>query len=451
MASNLLVVCTTRLLQTAAFTLLLAGTSFSNEKESRAEDPEAESHLVRVNIISEFRGPKGMVELNGKVLNNYSPTIIQDFSSAGVVIDPKSHVMTFLSDRWVDIQSSNPRIEISTNDGKKLQGKLVGIDQRNGVVVIELLAGKLQETLICTQQCFGKDDIIVMAPVAEETGLFKFEETRIVPRNVSVGGPLLESIRVPIEHSFPDISLPILTTDRKVLGFIAGREPMDAGGVVYPIQQLMASAREILRTGRDIQAGWLGIVFQDVPSGVVVHRVEPGSPAQKAGLNPRDFLVRYNNQPVKSARQFIDLLENSSVGSQARIEIKRQGKLMNLTALIEARKAPQIQSRISLSSPRPLIGLDTAVLTPDLADALQMPGQTGLLVVDVIAQMPAKRAGVLEGDVIVAMDGQPIFDAASFATYWQSHGLGSHLILTVLRKGVERSISIPVQIYSTSQ
>jgi S1-C subfamily serine protease len=444
-------VYTTWLLQTATLSLLLAGTPFAGEKESLVEDPEVESYLVRVNIISEFRGSKGTVELNGKVLNNYSPTIIQEFSSAGIVIDPKSHVMTFLSDRWVDIQSSNPRIEVSTNNGKKLTGKLIGIDQRNGVVVIELLNGKLEATPICTQECFGKDDTIVMAPVAEETGLFKFGETKIVPRNASVGGSISGSFRVPIAHSFPDISLPILTTDRKVLGFIAGRGPIDSGGVVYPIQQLMASAREILRKGGDIQAGWLGIVFQDAPSGVVVHRVEPGSPAQKAGLNPKDFLVRYNNQPIKSARQFIDLLEHSSVGSQARIEIKRQGKPMNMTALIESRKAPQLQNRISLSSPRPLIGLDTVVLTPDLADALQMPGQPGLLVVDVVKQMPAERAGVLEGDVIVAMDGQPIFDAASFASYWQSHGLGSQLILTVLRKGVERSITVPVQSYSTSK
>jgi len=450
MARNSLA-CTIHFRQTAILSLLLAGTFFSFQKESRAENPEAESNLVRVNIISEFRGSKGAVELNGKVLGNYSPTIIQDFSSAGIVIDPKSHVMTFLSYRWVDIQSSNPRIEISTNDGKKLAGKLIGIDQRNGVAVIELLKGKLKETPICKQQCLGKEDTIVMAPVAEETGLFRFEETRIVPRNVSASTQMPGSFRVPIAHSFPDISLPILTTDHKVLGFIAGRDPLDTGGVVYPIQLLMASAREILRTGGDIRAGWLGIVLQDVPSGVVVHRVESDSPAQKAGLNPRDFLVRYNGQPIQSARQFIDLIENSSIGSQARIEVIRQGKPISVTALIEARKAPQIQNRISLSSPRPLIGLDTIVLTPDLADALQMPGQTGLLVVDVIAQMPAARAGVLDGDVIVAMDGQPIFDASSFASYWQSHGLGSKLILSILRKGEARSIAVQFRPDSTSK
>jgi serine protease Do len=441
--------CTTRFPQTAILLLLLGGALGSFPRSSCAE--EADSNLVRVNIVSEYRGPKGMMELNGKVLDNYSPTIIQDFTSVGIVIDPKSHVMTFLSYRWIDIQSDNPRIEVSTNDGTKYPGKLIGIDQRNGVAVIALLKGKLKETPICTQQCFGTDDTIVMAPIAEETGLFKFGEIKAVPMNVSTGVPMMESFRVPITHAFPDISLPILTTDRRVLGFIAQRDSMDDGGIVYPIQQLMASAREVLKTGGDIYAGWLGIGLEIVPSGVVVDRVEPGSPAQKAGLSPRDFLVRYNGRLVQDPLQFIDWIENSSVGSQVKIEIKRQGKPINLTAVVEARKIQPIQSRISLSSPKPRIGLDTVVLTPDLADALQMPGQAGLLVVDVVKQTPADRAGVLEGDVIVAMDGRPMFDAASFASYWQSHGLGSHLILTVLRKGLERTIVVPVHPESTSK
>jgi serine protease Do len=247
-----------------------------------------------------------------------------------------------------------------------------------------------------------------------------------------------------MNNPFPDISLPVLTRDHRVLGFIASRDPMDTGVVVCPIQQLLASAAEILKAGGDIRAGWLGIFLQDAPPGVVVERVEPDSPAQKSGLSPRDFLVRYNGRAVQNSRQLIEFIQSSPVGSKAKLEINRQGNPMNLTALVEARKPQQTQNRLSLNSPRPLIGLDAAVLTPDLADALQLPGQTGLLVIGVFDQTPAARAGVLEGDVIVAMDGQPIFDAASFASYWQSHGLGAQLVLTVLRKGMERSITIQV-------
>jgi S1-C subfamily serine protease len=92
--------------------------------------------------------------------------------------------------------------------------------------------------------------------------------------------------------------------------------------------------------------------------------------------------------------------------------------------------------------PRPLVGLEAIMLTPDLADALQLPEQTGLLVTQVARQMPADLAGVRVGDVIVAMDGQPITDAQNFSAYLHSGSWGTQLALRVSRKGVQSTITI---------
>jgi serine protease Do len=186
-------------------------------------------------------------------------------------------------------------------------------------------------------------------------------------------------------------------------------------------------------------------MLRDMPAGVQVQGVEPDSPAREAGLVPRDFIIRYNSRPVENALQFIGLVENSAIGSLVKIEISRQGMPMNLTAKIRERQLLAAQNRLSLNSPRPRVGLDTELITPDIANALQMPGQTGLLVTGVVPHTPAAAAGVLKGDVITEMDGQPIFDMDSFASYWQSHGLGPRLVLTVLRKGTKRSIAVKLQ------
>ena len=412
--------------------------AFGEDGPSAALDPE----LVRVRIISEFRVPE--VLLDGKILHNFNTLVIQDFSSAGIVLDDNGHVMTFLSYRWVDIISEKPRIEILIQDGRKLPGKLIGIDQRNGVAVIKSTEGKLKKTAVC-ESCESEDGASVLIPFPStlDFGAIRFGETRVVSSGGGTGALAPGALLAPYSQPFPDISLPILNREMRVIGLMTSMDSMDTGAV-YPVKQLLDSARQVIKAGGNIKVGWLGIMLQDDPNGVQVQSVEPNSPAQESGMIPRDFLIRYNNLLIESARQFISLVQKSAVGSSVKIEISRQGKPMNLTAKIRERQIQTAQNRLLLNSPRPRVGLDTTPLTPDLADALQMPGQTGLLVIGVVPQTPAAAAGVLEGDVITEMDGRPVFDEDSF-TSWQSHGLGSRLALTVFRKGTKRSIMVNLQ------
>ena len=262
----------------------------------------------------------------------------------------------------------------------------------------------------------------------------------------------------------PDIGQPILTKDHRVLGFVASQDPRGMRTVVYRISQLLASAEKILKKGGNIPAGWLGVFLVDSQGaqgpGITIQSVERDSPAQKAGLAADDLLLKYNGQEIWDARQFIQLVQVTPIGSKANLEIVRQGNPMTVAALVEKWRPQQNRGLLSFNlpgalvpslgvgpenrSPRFLFGLDTIVLTPSLADALQLRGQTGLLVIDVTKQMPADRAGILVGDVIEAVDGQPIVDAPGFASYLETHTWGAQPVFKILRKGVERMI--PVQI-----
>ncbi|MCL2878573.1 MAG: S1C family serine protease, partial [Acidobacteria bacterium] len=258
-----------------AVIISLIGTTavFGQDAPAAAADPG----LAHVSIISEFRGPKGNVILNGKILRDYSPLIIQDFSSVGVVLDDNGHVMTFLSYRWVDIQSENPRIEISNRDGQKLPGRLIGIDQRNGVAVIRVTEGKLGKTTVC-ESCENEDGAIVLIPSSRDMGAARFGETSVVSgggASALAPGALL----TPYPQPFSDISLPVLNREFQVIGLMTGMDSTDVG-VVYPVKQLLDSARQIISTGGNISVGWLGIMLEDMPSGVQVQGVEHNSPAQ---------------------------------------------------------------------------------------------------------------------------------------------------------------------------
>ncbi len=423
-----------------------------------------EPTLVRVNIITEVRGINNAVEVNGKKLTGYSPIIIQVFSSTGIVLDHEDHIMTFLGYHWIDIQDRIPRIEITARGQQKWNGRLLGIDQTNGVAVIKILDAKLKTTPICSQ-CEIKDGTTVMAPVKGDPTLSHFREAQVLSVGTGQGMTNPRGWIMTVNRPLPDIGQPILSSDHRVLGFIASQDHMGAQNIVYPISQLLSSAEKIIQAGGDIRAGWLGVFLADsLPasdSRVLIQSVEPDSPAQNAGLSSNDLLLKYNGQEIKSNRQFIQLVQSTPIGSKVDLQIIRMGESMTVTALIEERRPEQFRRKLAFNLPvppgppagelvsntppnipRPLVGLDTIMLTQALANALQLSEQSGLLVVDVARQMPADLAGVRVGDVIVAMDGQPITDAQKFSTYLQSPNWGAQLVLRVSRKGIERTIVV---------
>jgi serine protease Do len=432
-----------------------------------AADDESAPTLVRVNIIIETRGAKDTVQINGKLIANYSPIIIQDFPSTGIVLDHQNHIMTFLGYRWVDIHDSNARIVVTASKGQKWNGKLIGIDQTNGVAVIQLLDGKLKKTAVCIQ-CEIKDGVMVMAPIPGNLDESEFREAQVLSVGTSSGSLDPGAWVMKTNRPFPGIGLPVLTKDRRVLGFVAGLDPMDMRTIVYPVSQLLSSAEKILKAGGDIRTGWLGVFLNtsglSKGPGVTVLRVEQNSPAHEAGLASGDVLLKIDGNEIKDALQFIQLVQNTPIGSRVKLDVIRQGRPVgNTTALIEARKPQQNGGKLSFNltgaldptakgivpeltprNPRLLMGLSTEMLNPPLADALRVPGQTGLLVVDVAREMPAEQAGILAGDVIVSIDGQPIMDAPSFASFLMTHVWGPQSILKVLRKGIECTIVVQI-------
>jgi len=458
-----------RFLTLAVLLAFSVGSAQAAEEEQKGSKEQAEVTLVRLNIIIESRGASESIEINGKRIADYRPTIIQVFPSTGVVMDEQGHVLTFLGYRWVDIQSPNPRIDIFTNEGQKYKGKLIGIDQNMGVAVVLALEGKLKKTPICVR-CEIRDGTTVVTPIVEGGAFQQFKTAQILSVGSLTNAADQGSLVVTINQPLLGVGEPILNTDHFVLGFVASQQPssddpMGVRTIVYLMSQLLNSAEKIIQAGGDIRTGWLGVYVADdslpLGKGVMITQIQEDSPAQRAGLIPQDTLLKWNGKEILDARQFIQLVQNTSIGSRVSLEVLRQGKPLALSALIEARKPSEAPGKfvfnfpgmISIPGqegipdkgaevPLPRIGIETTPLTPELADALHMPGQTGLLVLKVSESMAASQAGVLDGDVIISADGATISDPQSFASHIRLRGWGGRLVLKLLRKGIKRTVII---------
>jgi serine protease Do len=465
--------CIARAARPLTFSIaLLFSSTAAPAQESSANRRGAEDTLVRVNITTETRGKGERVVINGREFSDYRPRIIQIFPATGIVIDDSGHVLTFLGYRWVDIQASNRRIEVVTNQGQKLPGQLVGIDQSVGVAVVKPQGGKLKKTPFC-RGCEVRDGLTVVTRVLGSGGS-EFQRAQISSVGTSSEGQDLQW-EVTIDRHIPGIGEPLLDTAHRVLGFIASQKPsgqdlMGSHTIVYPMSQLLTSAEKILQAGTDIRTGWLG-VFVDVPStkdgaGVAVRNVLEDSPAQRAGLSAGDLLLRWNQIPLQHVRQFIRMVQETPAGTRVDLDIMRQGERQTLTATVGLRKpedtlgkfvvsVPELAdvpgqvesspSRSQSSQAARQIGLEVVLLNPQLADYMKIAAQSGLLVSRVEPNTAAEKSGLQAGDVILSIDGRRILDPQTFSAYIQSRASGDTLSLRFLRKGVERSAVIPLR------
>jgi serine protease Do len=421
---------------------------------------ESESTLVSVTITTEIHGARDALPNNRRMPDKYNPTFIQKFSSTGIALDRKGYIMTFLGYGRIFVQKTDSRFEIDTNEGRRYNGSLVGIDQGNGAAVIHVPDGKLKSTPVCPG-CDISDGTTVIAPVFKGPGGTQFQETQIISIRSIGAAQERESWVLRMNRPFLGIGKPVFTDDGRVLGFVVSQDITGLQNLVYPISELLSSAEKIIKRDGDIRTGWLGVYTDDTPSptgiGVVVHGVEEESPAQKSGLVPSDIVLRFNNHTIEDVRQFIHLVQDTPIGSRAELEILRRGHPITLAAVIQSRKIRDRMEYLNLQDAfgpigsvlrdlgqpfRLLFGMDVINLTPTLAAEQKIQRKQGLLVVNIGRQTPAELAGIKDRDVILSVNDTPVANAQKFNSYLQTLHPGSTVSMKVVREGSVRTVSI---------
>ncbi len=472
--------CLARFLAVLVFLGAAAGWSWAQEPGRKGGTRDDDLTLVRVNITTETRGPAEPIVINGRRIPDYRPKIIHVFPSTGVVMDDSNHVLTFLGYRWVDLQQTDPRVDIITGKGEQYKGKLVGIDHVLGVAVVSSSSGKLKKTLVC-RGCEIRGGDTVIAPVFESAGESQFLDAQILSVGEGQAASVSGSWNITINRKLPGIGEVLLDPKFRVLGFVASQQPsrddpMGLRTVAYPIADLLASAEKIIRAGGNIRNGWLGVYLDDPPrpsaAGVRIKDVMGDSPAQKAGVRPQDPSVKWNGQEIRDEWQFIRMVQESPVGSKVSLSIQRSGKPVGLQAMIQPRQVVEKPGKFVFSFPDRVqqadsgygsdwtdpgvepawSGIETAPLTSQLAAFFQIPGQSGVLVLDVDSSTPFSRAGVQAGDVILTVDGQVVDSPQTFFAHLKMHSRNAQqVMLKMLRKGVERIATIQLPLTPSRQ
>lgn len=216
---------------------------------------------------------------------------------------------------------------------------------------------------------------------------------------------------------------------------------------------------------------YLGVRLADIDSdraralhlneerGVEVVKVEPGSPAESAGLKAGDVLLSYNGENILGAQQLGRLVSETPKGRNVRIQFWRDGKMQATTAMLA--ESPGLKAfpadlslrvpdvRIAMSEiPSPLVvwkssalGIECEPLDSQLAEYFGV--KRGVLVRSVEKGSPGDRAGLRAGDVLTAVNDRPVASAHDVVSCVRTQRpAGKPVPIALVREHKELTLSV---------
>ena len=150
--------------------IILVTLCVSNIGYTQSPAIELNDALVRVNVAFEIRSTGDFLEFRKRLLDEYNPVFVQNFSATGIVLDRRDQVMAFLGVGKYFIPDHDTQYKIFTSNGRSFTGKLVGIDRGNGAAVIRIPDEQLNKTPVCIG-CDIRNGTVVLAPVKGPAGI----------------------------------------------------------------------------------------------------------------------------------------------------------------------------------------------------------------------------------------------------------------------------------------
>ncbi len=268
---------------------------------------------------------------------------------SGVIVSREGHIIT--NHHVIDKME---KIEVQLTDGRVLPAQLIGSDEQTDIAVVKISADHIEplwlgdsdevrvgQLVFAVGNPFGLQETVTQGIVSAkgrramaDSGV-EFLQTDAAVNQGNSGGPLLN-----VKGEIIGINSAIFSNSE------------DGGwlGISFAIPANVArrALESVLKTGRIVR-GYLGVTMVDIKNvtpetvralhlpdadGVVVAKVLPGSPAEKAGLKVGDVIRRFNGRPVPDKIFLRSRVAEVDLNSKVELTILRDGQELTLTAVI---------------------------------------------------------------------------------------------------------------------
>ncbi len=206
------------------------------------------------------------------------------------------------------------------------------------------------------------------------------------------------------------------------------------------------SVRTFVQNVTPAMAKGLGLPVQ---RGVVVADVEPGGPAERAGLKRKDIILSLNGNPVDTARRFDADINRRPGGDKIELQVQRGDERIPIELVVEERAAPWDPLADMVSPEKNLIPR-LGILCIEIDERVQklLPDLRGLYGLIVAAKSPDGQAQFIDlqpGDIIHAINNLPVAFLAVFQKMIDEFHRGDAVVLQIERDGRFQFVAFEIE------
>ena len=346
------------------------------------------------------------------------PGMPRDFQNkslgSGFIISQDGYIMTN-----AHVVESADEIAVKLTDKREFKAKVIGTDKRTDVALIKIEASGLPTVKMGdpAKLRVGEGVVAIGSP-------FGFENS------VTAGIVSAKGRALPQENFVPfiqtDVAInpgnsggPLFNMKGEVVGINSQIYSRTGGymGVAFaiPIDVAMEVQSQLRATGR-VSRGRIGVVIQELtkelaesfglpkPAGALVNSVEKGGPAEKAGVEAGDIILKFDGKAVTASSDLPRIVGATRPGSKVPMQVWRKGAARDLSVTVgeipEEKTAQRGQKRTKpAEAAANRLGLVLSELSPEQKRELKIAN--GLLVEDIRAN--GSRVDLRPGDVILAV------------------------------------------------
>jgi serine protease Do len=373
---------------------------------------------------------------------------------SGFIIDPTGLVIT--NNHVVE---GADKIKVKLVGGKEYQATIKGRDSKTDLALIQITnpPADLPSLKLGDSEAIRVGDWVLA--VGNPFGLSHTVTQGIISAKGRVigAGPYDNFLQTDASINPGNSGGPLVNLNGEVVGINTAILASGQGiGFATPSNLAKTVIQQLKDKGK-VTRGMLGVQVQNVtpelaksfglaePKGALVAEVNPGTPAEKAGLQRGDIITEFNGHPINEMNELPRQVAETPPGSAATVKVLREGKektfKVNVTELTEEKQA-QAAPEESEESP---LGLVVRELDANLAKRFRLKETQGVLVLQVEQGSAAADAGLRPGDLILEINGLSVQSLKDYQKIIKEVKKGTFARFLVKRQGrtIYSTVEIP--------